>query len=462
MSKSNLIRAEDRFPAKPRPASRTIKLTVKAIMAIPKPAPGTGHTYVWDTEVKGLGAYVTAGDSRTYVFKQRVKGDKLPTQVKLEPIDAPGYTVEHARDEARKLGDLARAGKPITRQAQREAAVAEAHAGEAFTLRVAYKKYIAERRTKHGKPLRLKTREGYEQCFNRMRPWHDRGLWSITKVEVAQLMRHILDNHGDVAGVQTLGMFKAIWKYHTAQLPEAEMRICPAVCLGPMNLWPKIPRKKRQVKKEHAPNWWRAIESMADGTHKDRYGRDWWDGSLVRFFKTLLLTGCRLSELRMAEWAQYDEKHGTLFFAGEVDAVDDYEGTKPHRDHTVYIGAELKKILAEQRASQKGKVCRYIFGTYGDIPMSYRAPDNALAQFRKIYPKTKMPRWSCHDLRGTFLSVVHSKELEVPLKIQKMLVNHESESDVTLGYIEVEPEDVRGCAELVQKALLKRSGAEAP
>jgi hypothetical protein len=46
------------------------------------------------------------------------------------------------------------------------------------------------------------------------------------------------------------------------------------------------------------------------------------------------------------------------------------------------------------------------------------------------------PRRSNHDLRRVFTSVVNNKDLVLPAKLVKMLINHSTLDDVTDGYVE--------------------------
>jgi hypothetical protein len=48
------------------------------------------------------------------------------------------------------------------------------------------------------------------------------------------------------------------------------------------------------------------------------------------------------------------------------------------------------------------------------------------------------PRRSNHDLRRVFTSVVNNKDLVLPAKLVKMLINHSTLDDVTDGYVEFE------------------------
>ena len=78
-----------------------MRLTLDSIKKIP--APESGYQIIWDSELKGFGIRVTAGNARAFIAEARVNGRKR--RVTLGRVGV--ITAEEARKKAkRKLADM--------------------------------------------------------------------------------------------------------------------------------------------------------------------------------------------------------------------------------------------------------------------------------------------------------------------------------------------------------------------
>lgn len=451
---------------------KRVALTVELILNIERPAADAdNHNFLWDSIVPGFGAYKTKHDVCSYLVKT-----KAGKRVVLGQLDDPKWpatpaaNIKAARAAAFQLLERAEAGEVISKRPQLGATPAGG-----LTVALAYQLYITNKKGKKKKPLRPDTLKTYNTWFAHLAPWHNREIWSITKAEVVALAQKLWEK-GDKKGGAVrgaLGLFSYVWGYHAA-LSEKALPMCPTVVLEAHNLWPTAERRSRNLvtdaegeEDDQLRAWLQAVHQMTEKTNK--YGDAWWTFSSVVYFIALLLTGGRRSEMLYAQWKDYDAKTGVWRFPGttaEYDAKTGWQqkmgtfvGNKSDRDHKVYVGPYLKKLLAKLYAMRSDGQS-YMFGTALDLVRA-DDPPNAVAQFRKAFPKLR--KWSCHDLRRTYLSVMNSKELQaqIPLKAMKLLVNHESNKvDVTLGYIKISDADMRVYAKKVEAAILARAGVK--
>jgi hypothetical protein len=75
------------------------KLTKSYIDKVAPPPIGTFDKIHWDTELKGFGLKVTPKGKRSFIFQGRANGKEA--RITIGPF--PGFTVDQARDRARKL-----------------------------------------------------------------------------------------------------------------------------------------------------------------------------------------------------------------------------------------------------------------------------------------------------------------------------------------------------------------------
>lgn len=465
-------------PATEQPKGR-VAITWEVICETKAPLKGAPHIHKFDLTQTGFGFYVTSTDTRSYFVEcpelqpdtqkwKRVRV-KFRDVGKHEKARDGKRDVEQARAEGILLLKAAERGEPISKGAKEAAAkiAAAAKPAGAKTFKAAWLRYRAEATGRNGKPLRPHTLVQYDASFERLADWHDLPLFSITHAMVSAMVTKLRQEAQErmskrkgspkskhTTADSAMKLFRAVWKFFNAETPSGTT--CPVEVLKPQKKTVKLKRRTRMIEEEWARDWWHKLEQMT--VLKDHWGRCWWEIDWVLYFRAVYLVGGRMSEIQHAEWKHIDFERGTWRFPGDIGkAIGLYAGNKTDHDHVVYMGAYLAQMMREHFERVKGKGHKYVFTDAAG--RRFRKVNWAIQQFRQTFPD--FPLWSTHDMRRTFLTLTDDEDLNVPLKIKKVLVNHEAESEVTLGYIVAKASKVRAWAEKMQIELLKRVGVTA-
>ncbi|HUP92000.1 MAG TPA: tyrosine-type recombinase/integrase [Solimonas sp.] len=127
----------------------------------------------------------------------------------------------------------------------------------------------------------------------------------------------------------------------------------------------------------------------------------------------LVLTGQRIGETLLTEWAHLDRQAGIW----TLPAANTKNGTA----HTVHIAPQLDAVYAEMRKITRKS--RYVFAAVNDVaePLVRDVVTRALA--RALADESlKVAKFTCHDLRRTFVSRLG--DLGVLPHIGEKLINH--------------------------------------
>lgn len=221
----------------------------------------------------------------------------------------------------------------------------------------------------------------------------------------------------DVDGDWVREAFEKVSKGTSALQATKTVRYVKTLCL-----WRELPNpipvrlrlatpKARQARLE--PEDGRRLWVSLQGLLKHHYGA---------FTATLLLTGCRTSELSSLRVQDVD------LVAGYFKLYD----TKNGRDHKVYIADVTASVLSPFLKGRKPS--DLVFAGSGEGRATQR-----------ILQGTKT--WSNHDLRKLFAIV--AMEVAIPYPVIKAALNHSS-GDVTLAhYAQATPAQLRACWERI-------------
>jgi integrase len=176
-------------------------------------------------------------------------------------------------------------------------------------------------------------------------------------------------------------------------------------------LWSKPTRRKRMIPSDNIKAWYKAVLEL--------------DNEQAKVYLLLLLhTGQRDQDIRYLEWSDIDFKND-CFTARD---------TKNHSDFTAYLAPQIKPYVRALQGKTGGG--RYVFpGRNIDGVMDI--PRKPIA---KICKQTGVT-FSSHDLKRTFLTIGESAM--IPFSLLKALANHQTDSDVTGGYINPEANTLR-------------------
>lgn len=174
----------------------------------------------------------------------------------------------------------------------------------------------------------------------------------------------------------------------------------PTKILRPLGLLKPLDRRSRRLQPEHMPKFRRILADLDDSNRL--------------YYASLLLTGLRKEEARIATWQDIDFSRGTW----QIPA----EHTKNGRAHIVHLPRQLQEALKAHKKEAKDD--EPIFrGRFAHTPIDPRAHEHWHRHGIDARP---------HDLRRTFASTVI--ELGYSEIAVKRLINHKS-GDVTYGYL---------------------------
>lgn len=221
---------------------------------------------------------------------------------------------------------------------------------------------------------------------------HGKTLQAVTKREV----RDLLDDLAETAPVtanRTLAALKTAFRFH---LKRDNLAVSPAADVD--DPAQEGGGRDRVLPDAELGALWRAAEEEGYA-----YGR---------MVQLLILTGCRLNEVRAAPRSEIDlAKREWLIPGARV---------KNGVDHLVPVGDMMASIVAALPTIGSGKL---LFTTTGNNPISGLSKIKARlhkAMAREL--RQEPPPWSLHDIRRTFVSGL--QRLGVGLEIREACVNH--------------------------------------
>jgi integrase len=342
-------------------------------------------------------------------MRQKVSafGDHLKLKAhKVPPGEPPPETV---RSRANRLMlDLEQGISPTQKRAEKtleaakQAQVAAVEARDSLTLFSAAQDYIETAE------LAASTKNNYTTYLNKhLKDWHDYPIASFGVEEVIQIQSHIKGERGPVAANNVLRLFRAVWNVVAEDNPA--MSVCPTYVLSKKSkkkvAWATEDRRDRYVHEKELAAWWAAVEKLRNP--KSFPG----DGDLMAdYLEFALLTGMRRNEIANLKWSNINFTREELHLTAK-------QNLKGKRKWTIPLTPPLLEILSRRKATEV------------TAPFEVKEPRRAINRVKGW----SGVEFSMHDLRRSFAS--HAEATRMPLKTLKLLMNHATDSDVTLGYI---------------------------
>lgn len=206
----------------------------------------------------------------------------------------------------------------------------------------------------------------------------------------------------------------------------------PVRWLSEIKGWNKAVRRQGVLKSGMVKPWFKAVMELPDPILRD-------------YLLVLLFMGLRRTEGARLQWSDVD------FSSGFLTARD----TKNGDDHTLPMPSFIAQILGNRYWYMRPDPNDFVFpGRFGGKPLSENYKG-----YQKLW-ETLGFRFMLHDLRRSFLTIGESQD--IPLTTLKWLANHRSKSDVTMGYLIVDPERLREPIEMIAKRILELAGQAAP
>jgi len=369
------------------------KLTIRAVNALNSQGK---DEYLWDTELKGFGIKATPAGAKVYIVQYRMGGRGAKT--KRYTIGKHGaWTPEKARKEAEEILTLADKGvDPHRRKVDQQRKVRETD----------FEQVVSEFIEKYAKP-RNRSWQEVERIFNHdiIPAFKGRSLLSITRTDVISLLDSVADR-GEVLANHVFARLRKLFNW------SVERGILEVSPISGMRAPYHETKRERVLSDDEIKLLWNASDQIGQ--------------PFSHWFKLLLLTGQRRSEVAGMHWQDIDlqKKQWTIPSAQ----------AKNGNTHAVPLSSTAAEILkAVPKIDTKGLV----FTTTGRTPISgfgrakermdtaiINALEQAAPKMRKTEKVKTIPAWCWHDMRRTAATGMAS--LRFPPHIVEAVLNHKS------------------------------------
>lgn len=386
-------------------------LTDKFIRSI-RPAPKGSRAHYWDTKVPGFGIRVTDSGHKSYVLYVRWPGG-APSRRRVGDVDK--MALASARQKAKKWLDLVEQGIDPKDQEQEEKKArierkeAEKHRRDTTFGKVAedWFKHISHQRK--GRDVARDVRK----VFIKEEGWGNRPLSDITRADVEAAVMKRKHTPGHVRGLlscvkRLFAWAKDIQGYKLKESPAKDVKI--KVFVGDRGL-----KRERILTDDELRALWRATDETP--------------APYRQFFKMLILTGQRRTEVGHARWREFDFEERLWTIPAER--------MKMKKSHIVPLTDEMVALVQTLPRFDKD----YLFSTSkGQRPINsygwlkYRALKNrkgvkhtgidALVM-QHLGLEERPPReqwWTIHDIRRTVRT--NLSRLRIPTTVAEMMIAH--------------------------------------
>jgi integrase len=388
-----------------------LRLTERAVRALPAPDPSGKQTLYWDTETKNFGVLVSAtSNTKSYVVQGVVNGKDIRRTIGRTDL----LTLDEARDKAKQMiGSFAGGVDP------------RAEKSSDITVRAAMEAYV-QARSGHLRPRSL---EGFRGEIERhLASWLALPLMSIDRDAVekrhAAIAAELAERtrmSGHATANRVMRNFRALWN-HTAD------RV-PSLGANPVKLkkmWHPVQPRERCLKNGEFAPFYEAAAALPNTVARD-------------YVLMLLFTGLRRREAAAIRWADVDFDRRMFTIPAT--------NTKTNRRLELPLTDILHQMLAARRALGRTEFVFFSHSESGHVeePKSF---------FRDIASASGV-RISPHDLRRSFLTVAES--CDIPLLALAALANH-AVPGITSKDVQINVERLREPAQRVADRLKELCG----
>ncbi|EKF43477.1 phage integrase family protein [Nitratireductor indicus C115] len=400
-------------------------------------AKATGKRYeIFDTRVPAFGIRVSPKGAVTFIIFTRFPGGKSPTRVTLGSY--PAMALAHARRKADDWKDKIKAGTDPRLEEEQERKALERK--RVNTWRAVVDDYIADmpnrKRNRHieqdEREIRRELLERKDRKTGKVtwsNPWADKPVADITDSDIAELIAAIRDRPAPGMAYVALGHAKAIFGW--AMWPERRSG------------YDLADDPTRNIKPKHV-----GLASKQDRARVRVFGdqeiRAFWKAAdttpypLGPFYKLLMLTGQRKSEVSDARWPEFDLTRNVWTVPPER--------FKSGQSHIVPLSSDAVTLLNSLDRFEGETAGDCLFSTTGGqkpingFSRAKSALDTAmLAALRKDDPDATLAPWTFHDVRRTVRTRLSA--LKVNRDVAELVIGHGKKGlDRVYDHHEFEPE----------------------
>jgi integrase len=258
------------------------------------------------------------------------------------------------------------------------------------------------------KVSKLRSKTDMEGAIRRylIKPWKGRPAVSITRDDVSEVLRGIIEAGKTTMARLVLSYAHTLFRWAGKDARgKGRLKINPAAGLSAKNDF-DITTNKRQV--GLGPDHLAAIWKAADATPYPA----------GPYFKLLLLSGQRRSEVSDMAWSELDLDRDKVWVIPSA-------RMKAKRAHEIPLSPAMLALLLDLR-EKRGKSGDYVFSTDNgkrSIGNFSKLKADLDAKIKELSPDVVMPDWTIHDLRRTMRTGLGSFQ-SIPQDIRELVIGH--------------------------------------
>lgn len=421
---------------------------------------GKSQAFVWDSGATGLGLRATTAGTLTYVWQGKLHGATIRIT-----IGAPkDWSIDRARDEARRLKRLADSGKDPREEAAELRAAAEQRRAEALrqdvTMLAAWSAYIEANRNRWSE-RHLYDHEKLAQNGGEPKK-RGKGLTiagplaALMPLKLSHLTAQVVSEwlqaeaeKRPTNAEQSYRKLRAFIRWCDDQ-PEYSGCIAPSVYAS-RAVRAAVPRTKAKsdcLQREQLRAWFAAVRQIENPV-------------ISAYLQGLLITGARREELAALRWRDVDFRWRSLTMNDKVEGAGGR--TIPLTPYLASLLSNLKLMNEtppnrRQLASltEQGKSwmpSEWVFA-------SNRSEDGKIAEPRKAHNGAltafDLPHLSLHGLRRSFGTL--SEWVEVPVGVVAQIQGHKPSALAEKHYRRRPLDLLRKWHDLIERWMLQQAG----
>lgn len=233
-----------------------------------------------------------------------------------------------------------------------------------------------------------------------------------------------------------LNYLDILWGFHSKQFEKA--RVSPVIAVR--DRMQKTKKRDTWIQPHALHLWWNLLERLTLEKGLQEAVPVW-----TLYFRMMILTGRRRTELHKLRWENVDLKRGTYTII---------KGNAKNRIEVQFpLGRWLKAQLIALRKTQDEStewVWAYPQDTrYGGLRLD--RPEKMVKLFRTL--DSQFAKWQMHDCRRTFSSIALCRAVETPTFTHKRMMNHKVK-DQTADYSQITADMMRPYVQLVENVML--------
>ncbi|MEF8734811.1 MAG: integrase family protein [Candidatus Accumulibacter meliphilus] len=397
--------------------SERVKFTAGKISAFNCPA-GSNAAFLWDTDTKGLGLKASVGGSGRYVLESRLKSG---ASIRLTIGDPKTWTIQAARDEARRLQTLIDQGTDPRQEKAERVAASEAKREQAKRVRAlameAWQAYLGARATRWSPRSlldhqRLSDPGGRPKTRGRKPGEGDTTLPGIllpllslplAKID-ADAVRAWLKGEAAHRPTQANNAFVRLRAFLNwcADRPEYRDQARTDACLTRLSRdeLPKKSAKDDCLQREQLPAWFAAVRQIQNPV-------------IAAYLQTTLLAGARREEVAGLAWNDVDFQWKAMTIKDKVDGT----RTIPL---TPYVAALLAALPRRNE---------WVFSSPAAASGRLQEPR---IQHNKALTAAGLPNVTIHGLRRSFGTL--AEWVECPAGVSAQIMGHKPSATAEKHY----------------------------